>query len=171
LKCLTLSENNRPSTKAEVDVQQAASIRLKAESSGGVNLTRKVKLHWGNDYSRVLAQLPVDVPVRRSPGGYGAIGYGAIESYVSGASWSSRGTAHSGGPSVTMPPSVECSNRRTLLETEEDPGRLRIDGIRELNHPNALALQRTLNAVLTDAVKTIELDLSQTVLMDSQGLG
>jgi len=57
------------------------------------------------------------------------------------------------------------------LETEEDSGRLRIDGIRELNRLNALALQRTVNAVLTDAVKTIELDLSQTAFVDSHGLG
>ena len=147
-------------------MQQAASIRLKAESTGGVNLSQKVKLHWGNDYSRVLAQLPVDVPVCRSP-----VGYGAIESEVYGASWLSLGAAHRGGRSVNIPPSVECSNWRTLLETEEDTSRLWIDGIRELNHLNALALQRKVNAVLTDAVKTIEVDLSQTVLVDSQGLG
>jgi len=57
------------------------------------------------------------------------------------------------------------------LEIETDTSRLRIGAIRELNQSNALALQGSVNAVLTDAVKTIELDLSQTVFLDSHGLG
>ena len=57
------------------------------------------------------------------------------------------------------------------MEIEEDPRELRIDGIRELNQPIAIALQKRLKAVLTDKVKAIEIDLSQTVFMDSHGLG
>ena len=90
--------------------------------------------------------------------------------------WPLGGTAQRVGRSVvTQPdfcsPSVGSSIRRASSEIEADTGRLRIDGIRELNQTNALALQRSVNAVLTDAVKTIELDLSQTIFVDSHGLG
>jgi anti-sigma B factor antagonist len=56
------------------------------------------------------------------------------------------------------------------LQAEEDTSRLRIDGIRELDHFNALALKQRVNAVLTDSVKTIEVDLSKTVFIDGRGL-
>ena len=64
-----------------------------------------------------------------------------------------------------------CFSRRTSLEIEEETGGLRIGGIRELNQSSALALQESVNNVLTDTVKTIELDLSQVVFLDSHGLG
>ena len=57
------------------------------------------------------------------------------------------------------------------MEVDQETDWLLIDGIRELNQSNALALRERVNAVLTDAVKIIVLDLSQTVYLDSQGLG
>ena len=57
------------------------------------------------------------------------------------------------------------------MEIEEGTGGLRIGGIRELNQSSALALQESVNILLTDTVKTIELDLSQTLFLDSHGLG
>jgi anti-anti-sigma factor len=48
---------------------------------------------------------------------------------------------------------------------------LRVGGIRELTAANAPAIQNLVSAALTDTVKIIELDLSQTVFMDSCGLG
>jgi anti-anti-sigma factor len=57
------------------------------------------------------------------------------------------------------------------LEVEQETDWLLIDGIRELNQSNALAIRERVNAVLTDAVKIIVIDLSQTVFLDSHGLG
>jgi len=50
-------------------------------------------------------------------------------------------------------------------------GGLWIDEIKELNQLNAFALLQRVNGVLTDAVKIIVLDLSQTDFLDSHGLG
>lgn len=46
-----------------------------------------------------------------------------------------------------------------------------IDGIRELNQPNALVILQTVNAALTNKVKSIVIDLSQTAFLDSTGVG
>jgi len=148
------------------------SIGAKTELTGGTKLTQKVKLYFGNEHSQVLAQLPVNVPDRRGGGRYGA-----IQSGMPGPCWPLRDPAQRVVPPVDIQPDScssnvrRCFGRRTSLEIETDTGRLRIGAIRELNQSNALALQRSVNAVLTDAVKTIELDLSQTVFLDSHGLG
>ena len=46
-----------------------------------------------------------------------------------------------------------------------------IDGIRELNQPNALVILQTVNSALTNKVKSIVIDLSQTAFLDSTGVG
>ena len=46
-----------------------------------------------------------------------------------------------------------------------------IGGIKELDASNAPVLQEMVSAVLTDTVRNIELDLSETVFLDSCGLG
>ncbi len=128
-------------------------------------------MHFDNEHFQVLAQRPVHVPARRGSG------YGAIQSGMPGPCWPLRGAAQRAASPVDSQPdscssSVRgCFSRRTSLEIEEDRSCLRISAIRELNQSNALALQWSVNAVLTDAVKTIELDLSQTVFLDSHGLG
>ena len=48
---------------------------------------------------------------------------------------------------------------------------LRIGGIRELDAVNARALRQIVIDALTDTVTNIEIDLSQTVFVDSCGLG
>jgi anti-sigma B factor antagonist len=137
---------------------------------GGTNWSQKVKLHLGNDISRVRTQLPVDVPVRHSTSGYGAIESG-IPNWPSHDNLALRAAPSVNTQPDSWPPRALCSGRRTSLETEEDTGRLLIDGIIELNRFNALALRHRVNAILTDAVKTIEIDLSQTISVDSYGLG
>ena len=52
-----------------------------------------------------------------------------------------------------------------------DTDQLWIDGIRELNQRNALVILQTVNAALTNKVKIIVIDLSQTVFLDSHGVG
>ena len=52
-----------------------------------------------------------------------------------------------------------------------DTDQLWIDGIRELNQRNALVILQTVNAALTNKVKVIVIDLSQTVFLDSHGVG
>ena len=148
------------------------SIGVKTELTGGTNVTQQVKLQFGNEPYRVLAQLTVNVPARR-----GGSRYGAIRSGMPGPCWPIRGAAQPAAPSVNIQPDScstsvgGCFSPRTSLEIEEVTGGLRIGGIREMDQSNALALQESVNAVLTDAVKTIELDLSQTVFLDSHGLG
>ena len=46
-----------------------------------------------------------------------------------------------------------------------------IGGIKELDASNAPVLQEMVSAVLTETVRNIELDLSETVFLDSCGLG
>ena len=148
------------------------SIGLETELTGGTNLTQKVKLHFGNEHSQVLAQRGVQAPALREGGGYGA-----IQSVVPGPCWPVGGAAQRAAPLANIRPDScssregSCFSRRTSLEVEQETDWLLIDGIRELNQSNALALQERVNAVLTDSVKTIELDLSQTVYLDSHGLG
>ena len=130
-----------------------------------------MKLQFGNEHSQVLAQRRVHVPAR------GGGRYGAIESDMPGPCWPLRGAAQRAAPSVNVQPDSSstsvggCFSPGTWLEFEEAAGGLRIGGIRELDQSNALALQESVNVVLTDAVKTLELDLSQTVFLDSHGLG
>jgi|SRR5437667_651667 len=146
------------------------SIGAKAELTGGANGTQKVKLHFGNEHSQVLSQRRVYVPA--SPGGGES-----IQSVIPGPCWPSRGAVQRAPPSVNIQPDScsssvgGCFSRRTSLEVDQETDWLLIDGIRELNQSNALALRERVNAVLTDAVKIIVLDLSQTVYLDSQGLG
>ena len=147
-------------------------IGAKTELTSGTNMTQKVKLQFRNEHSRVLAQLPVNVPARRGGGRYGA-----IQSAMPGPCWPIRSAAQRAASSVNNQPD-SCStsvggyfSHRTSLDIEEATGGLRIGGIRELDQSNALALQESVNTVLTDEVKTIELDLSQTVFLDSHGLG
>jgi anti-anti-sigma factor len=64
-----------------------------------------------------------------------------------------------------------CCVRQTGLEIQQDLDVLRISGIRRLDAARALDLQRVVAAALTGRIKTIELDLSQTVFLDSCGLG
>jgi anti-sigma B factor antagonist len=61
-------------------------------------------------------------------------------------------------------------DRVYLLQLAKVPV-LRVGGIRELTAANAPAIESLVSAALTDNVKAIELDLSQTVFMDSCGLG
>ena len=46
-----------------------------------------------------------------------------------------------------------------------------IGGIKELDASNAPVLQEMVSAVLTETVRNIELDLSETVFLDSCGVG
>ena len=46
-----------------------------------------------------------------------------------------------------------------------------VDGIRELDQPNALRILRSVNAALTNKVKIVVIDLSQTAFLDSHGVG
>ncbi len=148
-----------------------ASIGVTTELPGGTNLAQKVKLQLGNEPYRVLAQLPVNVPARAGGGRYGALQTG-----MPGSCWPLGGADQRAAPSVNIQPDScspsvwGCFSPRTSLEIEEETGGLRICGIRELDQFNAPALQESVNAVLTDAVKTIELDLSKTVFLDSHGL-
>jgi len=56
------------------------------------------------------------------------------------------------------------------MTIQQDFDSLRVSGIRKLDAANALVLQGSVSAVLTDTVKYIELDLSQTVFLDHCGL-
>jgi len=131
-----------------------------------------VKLRFNNGYFKVLTQRPVTGLARRGRGRYGSIPSG-----VSGARWHLRGATQRAAPSGNLQHDSRsineerCFRQRIALEIEEDPRGLRIEGIRELNQPIALALQKRLKAVLTEKVNVIELDLSQIVFLDSHGLG
>ena len=57
------------------------------------------------------------------------------------------------------------------MEIEQQNYTLKIRGIRELSAANAHAVRETACAALTPGLKLIELDLSETTLMDSFGLG
>ena len=145
----------------------------KTELTVGTNSIQKMKLHVANEHSQALAQRSVNVPARGGGGGT----YGAIQSGTPGPCWPLLGAAQRSAPSLNPQPGScssrvgACFSRRTSLEIEEETSGLRIGGIRELNQSSALALQESVNTVLTDTVKSIELDLSQTVFLDSHGLG
>jgi len=129
-----------------------------------------VKLHFGNEHSQVVSQRRVHVPASRG-------GDESIQSVIPGPCWPSRVAVQRASPSVNIQADScslsvgGCFSRRTSLEVERETDWLLIDGIRELNQCNAFALRERVNAVLTDAVKIIVIDLSQTVHLDSQGLG
>ena len=57
------------------------------------------------------------------------------------------------------------------MEIEQQNDTLIIRGIRELSAANAHAVRETACAALTPGLKMIELDLSETTLVDSFGLG
>ena len=144
----------------------------RTELTVGTNSTQKMKLHFQNERSHALAQRPVTVAARG-----GGVRYGAIQSGTPGPCWPLLGATQRSAPSLN-PQAGSCSSRvgacfsrQTSLEIEEETGGLRIGGIRELNQSSALALQESVDNVLTDTVKTIELDLSETVFLDSHGLG
>jgi anti-sigma B factor antagonist len=48
---------------------------------------------------------------------------------------------------------------------------LRISGVKELDTANATELRDQARAALTPAQKNMEIDLSETILLDSSGLG
>ena len=75
------------------------------------------------------------------------------------------GTFQSGTPAPCLP------SQKTSSRMSVDTDQLWIDGIRELNQRNALVILQTVNAALTNKVKIIVIDLSQTVFLDSHGVG
>jgi len=95
---------------------------------------------------------------------------------MTGSRWQLR-RAQRVAPSMSFEPDA-CSSAEgggssqgITLNIEDATGGLWVDGIRELDQLNALALVERVNTVLTDTVKLIVLDLSQTVFLDSYGLG
>ena len=57
------------------------------------------------------------------------------------------------------------------MEIQRHNGTLSITDVRELSATNARSFRNEISAVLTSAVESIEIDLSQTRFVDSSGLG
>jgi anti-sigma B factor antagonist len=121
--------------------------------------------------SRSPAQHPNGVTARR-----GAGGYSVIQPDMMGPRWQLH-RAQRAAPSLNVETDAcssavgGCSSGRVTLNIEAATGGLWVDGIRELDQFNALALLERVNTALTDKVKMIVIDLSQTVFLDSHGLG
>ena len=136
------------------------------ETTGGTKRTQKVKLQFLNNYSGFSAQRSVDGARRR------VRGYGVMPTGITDRGWPLRGGAYASNSELdSSSPDLECPSRRTSSKIKAIPGGLWIDEIKELNQLNAPALLQRVNAVLTDAVKIIVLDLSETDFLDSHGLG
>jgi len=84
--------------------------------------------------------------------------------------WPLRSATHESN-NGSFSPDLGCPNRQAYSKIKAITGGLWIDEIKELNQLNAFAFLQRVNAVLTDAVKIIVLDLSQTDFLDSHGLG
>jgi anti-anti-sigma factor len=130
-----------------------------------------VKLHFNNRHSLPLAQPLVNGSARRGGGDYGTLTRG-----MPGRRWPLRYVAQRAAPSANIQPDSYSPGggkrfmRRTSLEIDLVTRALRVNGIRKLNQTNALALRERVKAVLSDKVKSIELDLSQTMFLDRHGL-
>lgn len=73
------------------------------------------------------------------------------------------------GPELMAATNGEHTNKFMKVETQGDT--LRITGIKELGAANSNSFRDQVRAALTDAQKIIEIDLSQTMFVDSCGLG
>ena len=126
-----------------------------------------MKLHDLDNNSGFSAQRRVDVGGRR-----GGSGYGVIRTGVTDRGWPSPDVVRSlNSEPDPYPPGLQFPSRRMSSNIKAITGGLWIDEIKELNQLNAFALLQRVNALLTDAVKIIVLDLSQTDFLDSHGLG
>jgi anti-anti-sigma factor len=125
-----------------------------------------VKLQFSNNNSVFSAQRSVDGARR------GVRGYSVMQTGSTDRDWPLSGGAHAlNGEPDSFSPELECPSRRTSSKIKAITGGLWIDEIKELNQLNAPALLKRVNAVLTNAVKIIVLDFSQTDFLDSHGLG
>jgi len=57
------------------------------------------------------------------------------------------------------------------MKIQQEGDTLFVGGIKELDAASAFPFQENVNAAATEGVKNVEIDLSQTVFLDSCGLG